>query len=186
MSHEPPIPEAARSPYPLQPAPLAEREVPAPVEAQNGEEPAPAAEALQPADEESWTDRARDTVSRVGETVAQVGATKVGIGAAIGIGSAAVVAAVMFARRGGSQERETKSAQSRQKTSAKPNRQSRAQATKRELIEPTPGDKRLVRRKADGTFGKTVDLGKSLAADRRVKAKATATSGQGDRGDQKD
>jgi hypothetical protein len=28
--------------------------------------------------------------------------------------------------------------------------------SKRELIEPTKGDKRFVRRKADGTFGKTV------------------------------
>jgi hypothetical protein len=28
--------------------------------------------------------------------------------------------------------------------------------SKRELIEPTKGDKRYVRRKADGTFGKTV------------------------------
>jgi hypothetical protein len=29
--------------------------------------------------------------------------------------------------------------------------------TKRELIEPHTGDKRYVRRKAGGTFGKTVD-----------------------------
>ena len=36
--------------------------------------------------------------------------------------------------------------------------------SKRELIEPNKGDKRYVRRKADGTFGKTVDVGKSLAA----------------------
>jgi hypothetical protein len=34
--------------------------------------------------------------------------------------------------------------------------------TKRDLIEPHTGDKRYVRRKADGTFGKTVDVGKSL------------------------
>ena len=42
---------------------------------------------------------------------------------------------------------------------------------KRELIEPTKGDKRYVRRKAHGTFGKTVDVGKSLAADRKQTAK---------------
>ena len=30
-------------------------------------------------------------------------------------------------------------------------------AGKRELIEPTPGDKRYVRRNEDGTFGDTVD-----------------------------
>ena len=37
-------------------------------------------------------------------------------------------------------------------------------SSKRELIEPTKGDKRYVRRKADGTFAKTVDVGKSLAS----------------------
>jgi hypothetical protein len=58
-------------------------------------------------------------------------------------------------------------------------------ASKRELIEPTKGDKRYVRRKADGTFGKTVDVGKSLAADRRHSAKTKVPEGQGDRGDVK-
>jgi hypothetical protein len=55
--------------------------------------------------------------------------------------------------------------------------------SKRELIEPTKGDKRFVRRKADGTFGKTVDVGKSLAADRKHSAKTKVPKGQGDRGD---
>ena len=58
-------------------------------------------------------------------------------------------------------------------------------ASKREVVEPTPGDKRYVRRKADGTFGKTVDVGKSLAADKRTTAKKTVPKGQGDRGDTK-
>jgi hypothetical protein len=40
-------------------------------------------------------------------------------------------------------------------------------SSKRELIEPTKGDKRYIRRKADGTFGKTVDVGKSLFTRRR-------------------
>jgi hypothetical protein len=40
--------------------------------------------------------------------------------------------------------------------------------SKRELIEPTKGDKRYVRRKADGTFRKTVDVGKF--ANRRSEA----------------
>jgi hypothetical protein len=57
--------------------------------------------------------------------------------------------------------------------------------SKRELIEPTKGDKRYVRRKADGTFGKTVDVGKSLAADRKTSAKTKVPKGQGDRGDVK-
>jgi hypothetical protein len=58
-------------------------------------------------------------------------------------------------------------------------------SSKRELIEPTKGDKRYVRRKADGTFGKTVDVGKSLAADRKQTAKKKVPKGQGDRGDVK-
>ena len=58
-------------------------------------------------------------------------------------------------------------------------------ASSRELIEPTKGDKRYVRRKADGTFGKTVDVGKSLAADKRSTAKNNVPKGQGDRGDTK-
>ncbi len=57
--------------------------------------------------------------------------------------------------------------------------------SKRELIEPSKGDKRYVRRKADGTFGKTVDVGKSLVADREHAAKTKVPKGQGDRGDVK-
>ena len=58
-------------------------------------------------------------------------------------------------------------------------------ASKRELTEPHTGDKRYVRRKSDGTFGKTVDVGRSLSADKRTKAKAKVPKGQGDRGDTK-
>ncbi|MDP3173670.1 MAG: hypothetical protein Q8M88_04470 [Phenylobacterium sp.] len=57
--------------------------------------------------------------------------------------------------------------------------------SKRELIEPTPGDKRYVRRDDKGHFKDQVDVGKSLAADRRQKAKTDAGPGQGDRGDHK-
>jgi hypothetical protein len=57
--------------------------------------------------------------------------------------------------------------------------------SKRELIEPHAGDKRYVRRKADGTFGKTVDVGLSLSVDKRTKAKTKVPKGQGDRGDTK-
>jgi|ERR1700758_3035032 hypothetical protein len=58
-------------------------------------------------------------------------------------------------------------------------------ASKRELVEPHAGDKRYVRRKPDGTFGKTVNVGKSLSADKRTKAKTQVPAGQGDRGDTK-
>jgi hypothetical protein len=57
--------------------------------------------------------------------------------------------------------------------------------SKRELIEPRAGDKRYVRRKADGTFGKTVDVGISLSVDKRTEAKTKVPKGQGDRGDTK-
>lgn len=57
-------------------------------------------------------------------------------------------------------------------------------ARKRELIEPNEGDKRYIRRDANGRFTKDqVDVGKSLAADRRQHAKTRAKSGQGDKGD---
>jgi hypothetical protein len=59
-------------------------------------------------------------------------------------------------------------------------------ATKRTLIEPNKGDKRYIRRKANGEFTeKQVDVEKSLAADRRSHSKTIAPRGQGDRGDQK-
>jgi hypothetical protein len=55
----------------------------------------------------------------------------------------------------------------------------------RELIEPK-GDKRYVRRGAKGRFSsKQVNVGRSLAADRRSKAKRIAKKGEGDRGDQR-
>lgn len=55
---------------------------------------------------------------------------------------------------------------------------------KRELID-TGADKRYLRRDQQGRFKESDDVGKSLAADRRTKAKTTVKSGQGDRGDQK-
>jgi hypothetical protein len=57
--------------------------------------------------------------------------------------------------------------------------------SKREVTEPHKGDKRYVRRKSDGTFGKTVNVGKSLSADSRTKARKKVPKGQGDRGDTK-
>jgi len=57
--------------------------------------------------------------------------------------------------------------------------------SKREEIEPNPGDKRYVRRDGDGQFKSEVDEGRSLSADSRQKAKHTAKPGQGDRGDGK-
>jgi hypothetical protein len=53
---------------------------------------------------------------------------------------------------------------------------------KRELID-TGKDKRFVRRDSEGRFKEVVDVGKSLAADRRQHAKTKVKSGQGDKGD---
>ncbi len=55
--------------------------------------------------------------------------------------------------------------------------------SKRELIEPSPGDKRYVRRDEDGRFNAAADVGKSLAADQRQHASHDAGRGQGDKGD---
>jgi hypothetical protein len=60
-----------------------------------------------------------------------------------------------------------------------------AMAAKRELMEPTPGDKRYVRRDAKGQFKEVDDVGRSLSRDRKRKAKAVAKPGQGDRGDRR-
>ncbi len=58
----------------------------------------------------------------------------------------------------------------------------RSAARKRELIN-TGTDKRYVRRGAQGRFKESDDVGRSLASDRRRKAKTKARRGQGDRGD---
>jgi hypothetical protein len=56
----------------------------------------------------------------------------------------------------------------------------------RQLIEPHKGDKRYVRRDAEGHFtNRQVDVGRSLAIDRRSKSKTVAKKDEGDRGDQK-
>jgi hypothetical protein len=59
-------------------------------------------------------------------------------------------------------------------------------AVPRQLIEPHKGDRRYVRRDAEGHFTKKqVDVGRSLAADRRSKSRTVAKKGEGDRGDRK-
>jgi hypothetical protein len=56
------------------------------------------------------------------------------------------------------------------------------QMTKRELID-TGSNKLFERRDAKGRFKEGVDVGKSLAADRKQHAKTKVKSGQGDKGD---
>ena len=67
---------------------------------------------------------------------------------------------------------------------AKAKRSARRKASKRELID-TGTDKRFVRRSKGGRFKESDDVGRSLATDRRRKAKTTAKPGQGDKGDRK-
>jgi hypothetical protein len=55
-------------------------------------------------------------------------------------------------------------------------------AGKRALIVPK-GDKRYIRRHERGRIEESDDVGRSLAQDRRRKAKAVAKPGQGDKGD---
>jgi hypothetical protein len=70
------------------------------------------------------------------------------------------------------------------KSAAKPKAASkRKQAAKRELID-TGTNKLFVRRNERGTsFEKVVDVGRSLAADRRQHSDRRVPSGQGDKGD---
>ncbi len=64
-------------------------------------------------------------------------------------------------------------------------RQPRRRAAKREIIDTGP-NKLYVRRNRRGTSFKEVeDVGRSLAQDRRRKAKTVAKRGQGDRGDRR-
>ena len=55
---------------------------------------------------------------------------------------------------------------------------------KRELID-TGKDKRYARRDEKGRFDEMVDVGRSLAHDRRQHSKHVVPPGQGDRGDHK-
>lgn len=53
---------------------------------------------------------------------------------------------------------------------------------KRELID-TSSDKRYVRRNKGGQFKESDDVGRSLTADRRRRAKSKSKPGEGDKGD---
>jgi hypothetical protein len=60
----------------------------------------------------------------------------------------------------------------------------KATKSHRELID-TGKDKRFVRRNEKGEFEKVVDVGRSIATDRKQQAKTKVSPGQGDRGDTK-
>ena len=56
-------------------------------------------------------------------------------------------------------------------------------SSKRELIDTKRGGKRYVRRTSAGKFKESDQVSRSLAADRRKRAKTKAIKGQGDRDD---
>jgi hypothetical protein len=90
MTHQRPIPEAAQSPYPLHPAPMPERseaEEAAPADTGEGEEAGGVA---------SWASQNR-----------------AGLGAALGIGSAALVAALLYTRYNRRDERDRRASAAR-------------------------------------------------------------------------
>ena len=53
----------------------------------------------------------------------------------------------------------------------------------RELIEPSDGDKRYVRRDDEGRFKEVEDVGRSSAQDQRRDSETESKPGEGDRGD---
>jgi hypothetical protein len=68
------------------------------------------------------------------------------------------------------------------KATASRKKTTKRRAAKRELID-TGTDKRYVRRGPGGRFKESDDVGRSLSADRRRRAKTKARPGQGDKGD---
>lgn len=66
-----------------------------------------------------------------------------------------------------------------------PKKKTKKKATKRELIEPTPRDKRYVRSDKKGQFNEVDDVSRALSQDVKKKSKTVAAKGQGDKGDQK-
>ena len=57
--------------------------------------------------------------------------------------------------------------------------------SKRELIEPNPGDKRYARRDDNGRFSEMDDVGRASAQDQKRHAETEAKHGEGDRGDRR-
>ena len=98
MTHQRPIPEAAQSPYPLHPAPMPEREE---------------ANALPAAE--------TDEGEEAGGIAGWASQNRAGLGAALGIGSASLVAALLYTRYNRRDERDRRPAAAR-----KPRRSSKA------------------------------------------------------------
>jgi hypothetical protein len=97
MTHQPPIPEAAQSPYPLHPAPMPERSDPQP----------------------EHEDAADAAAEEAGGLAGWASENRAGLGAALGIGSAALVAALLYTRYNRRDERDRRAAAARKSTRSK-------------------------------------------------------------------
>ena len=69
------------------------------------------------------------------------------------------------------------------KATKKTAKKSTAGTSRRQLVD-TGSDKRYVKRRGDGTFKESDDVGRAAASDRRRTAKKTVKPGFGDQGDQ--
>jgi hypothetical protein len=85
-------------------------------------------------------------------------------------------------KKSGAKKSSTRKTAARKSTSAK-KRTSASKTSKRTVIEPRKGDRRYVRRNKKGQIKKEVNVGRSLAADRRRKSTKKVAKGQGDRGE---
>jgi hypothetical protein len=98
MTHQRPLPEAAQSPYPLHPAPMPERS-----EADEATESAATG---------------ADETQEAGGLASWASENRAGLGAALGIGSAALVAALLYTRYNRRDERARRPATARKGRSA--------------------------------------------------------------------
>ena len=89
---------------------------------------------------------------------------------------------VELQKRANSVNRRSRGLLMAKKKAAKKAKKAKKRSAKRELID-TGTDKRYVRRGAKGRFKESDDVGRSLTADRRRKAKKKVKSGHGDKGD---
>ena len=91
----------------------------------------------------------------------------------------------MLTRKSSSSKKSGTKKSSTKKTSSAKKRPTASKTSKRTVLEPHKGDRRFVRRNKQGEFKKEVNVGRSLAADRRRKSKTKVAEGQGDRGETK-
>ena len=118
-------------------------------------------------------------------TFAQENSTVVlsALSALIAGGAIAAGRAVSKKKKNAKRAAASKKSSAKRSTPAKRTGAKRSTSAKRTLIEPHKGDKRYIRRDAKGRIKESVDVGRSLSADKRRKSKTKAKAGSGDKGD---